>query len=338
VVDRGPAANSFRDTKRCAAAADLDGDGLDEIVTLFAEDPRLELQFLRRTDTGYVASESTLLFNKPGISNVALAAGDFDGDTIDDLAVGYTVDGLAYLLRLLRDEGGNYSVEPNTQRIFFPYLSSSSMQLILRAGNLDDDDPLELVALVDESSGSPSDPNMASWYEILDDRATGYEELHSGFVEGFESGSGLQVAAVADVALGNIDGDHRDEIVFGGLAFIDQTCDSSPYVFVALDDAVSSFASLGARRIEVDLAGCANGPSGYDLRFVHVRTLDLDGDGVDEVLGNQLVFEDWKHEAPWTVVPGYCLSSREIVDENGLEWSDTTNCAIAVGDVTGDGR
>jgi len=72
---------SFRQTKRAVAAADLDGNGIDEIVTLFAEDPRLSLQIVRRTDTGFETSVSTILFNTPGITSVALAAGDFDGDT-----------------------------------------------------------------------------------------------------------------------------------------------------------------------------------------------------------------------------------------------------------------
>src|SRR5262249_25219926 len=58
----------------------------------------------------------------------------------------------------------------------------------------------------------------------------------------------------------------------------------------------------------------------------------------DEVLANQRVCEDWNHADPWTLVPDYSLPSREIVDEGGREWSDATDCAIAVGDVTGDGR
>ena len=220
---------SFRHTKRAVAAADLDGDGIDEIVTLFAEDPRLSLQIVRRTATGYESSESTILFNTPGITNVALAAGDFDGDTIDDLAVGYSAGGLAYLLHLVRDDAGNYSIEPNAERVFYPNLVGSSMEMILRAGNIDDDDPLELVVLLNETSGNASDPSMTSRYVVLDDRTTEYHELHSGFVEGFEAGVGLQVAAVADVALGDIDGDNRDEIVFGGLAYLDHNCNSSPY-------------------------------------------------------------------------------------------------------------
>jgi hypothetical protein len=329
---------SFRQTKRAVTAADVDGDGIDEVVTVFVEDPTASLQIVRRTDTGFETSLSTVLFNTPGITDVAIVAGDFDGDTIDDLAIGYSALGVAHLLHLVRDEAGGYSIEPSTQRTFSPNLNDSSIDLILRAGNIDDDDPLELVALVNETSGSAGNPHLTSRFIVMDDRTTEYRELHSGFVEGFETNVGLQVAAVADVALGDIDGDNRDEIVFGGLAELDDDCSSSRYVFVALDDATMSFESLGARGLDVSLDGCADDPAGYDLRFVHVRTLDLDGDGLAEVLGNQLVFEDWKTADPWTQVPAYSLSSREIVDEAGLEWSDATNCAIAVGDVTGDGR
>lgn len=329
--------HSPRETRRAVAAADLDGDGIDEIVTVFADDSRLALQVLRRTDSGYATEEYTIRPNTPGITNVAIAAGDFDGDTKDDLAVGYVAGGHGNLLHLLQDDAGNFSIEPNTTRVFDPYLDGSSMEMILRTGNLDDDDRKELVALVNETAGDWSNPQMTSSYVVFDDKTAGYQELRSGFVEGFEAGVGLRVAAVADVSLGDIDGDNRDEIVFGGLAHLDRSCEGSPYVFVALDDATTGFASLGAKEIDVDLDGCANGTY-YDLRFVHVRTLDLDGDGIAEVLGNQLVFEDWKNAAPWTVVPDYSLSSREFVDEDGLEWSDRTNCAVAVGDVTGDGR
>src|SRR6185369_7271399 len=41
-------AHSFRETKRAVTAADLDGDGIDEIVTVFAEDPHLSRQIRHR--------------------------------------------------------------------------------------------------------------------------------------------------------------------------------------------------------------------------------------------------------------------------------------------------
>lgn len=327
-----------RETKRAVAAADLDGDGIDEVVTLFVDDPRLAIQILRRTPNGYETIESTLLQNTPGITSVSIVGGDFDGDGDDELAIAYDLGGVAILAHVRRDGAGNYSIEPNTQRVLVPDIANSSMDVILRAGNLDEDDPLELVVLVDETSGNSSNPNLTCRYLVLDDATTGWHELRSGPVEGIEAGVGLHVAAVADVAVGNIDGDPRDEIVFGGLAFLDHDCTGAPEVFIALDDATSSFAPLGAKRIDVALDGCASGPSYYEMRFVQVRTLDLDGDGVCEVLGNHLVFKDWLHNDPWTPTPEWSLSSREIVDENGMEWSDRTNCAIAVGDVTGDKR
>lgn len=334
----GLSSNSFRETLRACAASDLDGDGVDEIVTVFADDPQLRIQIVEAGDAGLEANESTLLFNTTGITNVAVACGDFDGDSVDDLAVGYCADGLALLLRLVRDEFGSFSIEPNTQRTFYPNLVDPSLELILDAGNLDNDDSLELVALLNETAGSFGAPAMTSRYYVLDDRTQGYQELHSAFVEGFETGVGLHVAAVADLAFGDIDGDNRDEIVFGGLAYLDTGCNGTPHVFVAVDDAAASFASLGAARIDVDLDGCANGPTPYDLRFVHVNTLDLDDDGVDEVQANHLVFEDWTNAEPWTLVDAYSLSSHEIVDESGQEFFDRTNSAIATGDVDGDGR
>jgi hypothetical protein len=327
---------SPRETKRAVAAADVDGDGLQEIATVFVEDSNLLLQIVHNTGSGFAASTTTLLTNTPGITNVAIVGGDFDGDGKDDLAVGYVVDSVAYLVHLVRDDAGNFSVETSTMRTFAPNLDGSSMQMILRAGNIDDDDPLELVVLLNETAGNSSNPNITSRYVVLDDRTKGYQELTGGFVEGFEAGVGLHVAGVADVALGDIDGDSRDEIVFGGLAYLAHNCDPSPFVMVALDDAVHSFAPLGAKRMDVYPEDCED--TSFELRFVHVRTLDVDGDGVAEVMCNQLVFDDWKNAAPWTQVPAYSLPGKEFIDKDGEEWCDETNCAVAVGDVTGDGR
>lgn len=332
--------NTFRHTLRAAAAADQDGDGLQEIVTVFYEEPQLKLQTLKRgSGGGYETSESTLLFNTPGIVNVSIAAGDFDGDMHDDLAVGYATSVQAVLLRVTRDENGSYSIEPNTTRTFAPNLDEPSMELILEAGNVDDDGSSELVVVFNETDGNFNAPSMTCRFYVLDDRANGFDVMESGFVQGFEPGVGLQVAAVADVSLGDIDGDNRDEIVFAGVSSLDQNCSGVPYVMVALDDATQAFASIGADRRDVTFDGCAGDDIEFDVRFVHVETLDIDGDGIDEVLCNQLVFEDWAHASPWTLVPDYSLTGSQIVDDTQDEsLFDPSTTAIATGDVDGDGR
>jgi hypothetical protein len=332
--------NTFRRTLRASAAADQDGDGVQEVVTVFYVEPQLRLQTLKRgSGGGYETSEATLLFNTPGITNVSLACGDFEGDMHDDLAVGFASSVQAVLLRVTKDENGVYSIEPNTTRTFVPNLSAPSMELVLEAGNLDDDGASELVVVFNESDGSFTSPALTCRFYALDDLAHGYEVMESGFVQGFEAGVGLQVAAVADVSLGDIDGDNRDEIVFGGVSFLDHDCSGVPYVMVALDDATSSFAALGADRRDVAFQNCAGDDIEFDVRFVHVETFDIDGDGIDEVLCNQLVFEDWAHAAPWTLVPDYSLPSTEIVDDTQDESVfDPSTTSIATGDFDGDGR
>lgn len=331
---------TFRRTRRASVAGDQDGDGVQEVVTVFYDEPQLRVQTLRRgSGGGYETSEATLLFNTPGIENVSLACGDFDGDMRDDLAVGFTTAIHGVLLRVSRDEGGAYSIEPNTTRTFDPNLDDPSLELILEAGNLDDDGASELVVVFNEADGSFHAPSLTCRFYALDDRASAYAVLESGFVQGFEPGVGLQVAAVADVSLGDIDGDNRDEIVFGGLSELDPNCEGVPYVMVALDDATYSFAALGADRRDVSFPGCAASGNDFDVRFVHTETFDVDGDGVDEVLCNQLVFEDWSNAAPWTLVPDYSLEPREIVDDTQSEsLYDPSTSTIATGDFDGDGR
>jgi len=72
---------------RSAAAADFDGDGLDEIAVVYQLDGDVELIFIDDADAGYAISSPTRV-DRETVQGIFIAAADFDGDVDVDLAVG----------------------------------------------------------------------------------------------------------------------------------------------------------------------------------------------------------------------------------------------------------
>jgi len=329
---------SFPSTQRAAAAADLDGDGDEELVTVYHLEDRLEALVVENVAGQYSSREEVLVFNLPDVRDVSLAAGDFDGDHADDLAVGYVRDGEARIFFAGLDENGAISMHTGSIRVFDPNFSGSAMELVMEGGNLDNDPRKELVVVVNERAGNPADPMITSRFHVIDDRASGYHEMTSGFVEGFEQDQGLRVAGLADLALGDIDGDHRDEILFGGLEYLETNCGSEPYVLIALDDASSGFASMGVKTVPYFFPGCDE-VDPYLLRSAHVQALDLDGDGLDEVQVDAMTFDDWSSADPWTRMPDWELPEGAFFDDQDSNgWLGRSNVAFATGDYDGDAR
>jgi hypothetical protein len=329
---------SFPSTGRAAAAADLDGDGDEELVTIYRAEDRLEVLVVENVEGQYPSHEEVLLFNLPEVRDVSLAAGDFDGDHADDLAVGYVIDGEARIFFAGLDENGAISMHTGSLRVFDPYFSGSAMELVMESGNLDNDPLAELVVVVNERAGNTVNPMITSRFHVIDDRATDYREMNSGFVEGFELNQGLRIAGLADLALGDIDGDHRDEILFGGLEDLATNCASVPYVLIALDDAASGFVTMGVKTVPYDFSGCEE-VDPHLVRSAHIQALDLDGDGLDEVQVDAMTFDDWSSAPAWTRMPDWELPDTAFFDQQDFNgWLDRSNVAFATGDYDGDGR
>lgn len=339
-------------TTRTAATGDIDNDGKEEILIVYIADSaaagtqRLYLQVIHDAET---PSAPTLLGEFPGAKDVTAVASDLDGDGDADLAFGICTNNTSEQ-RILSNNGGTFEPLNSATRVFVPNIVGSELSLELASGNLDRDNGHELVVVLNEFDGANFTGTAHYW--VFDDAKTGFVQLAGNQPV---SGSDGQVyaALVADVALGDIDADGRDEIVFAGLTeFQQDACASYGHIHIAFEDAADAdnpLGALGARFIRDTYVeqgtGCNSNSHTLRVRKLFVSCLDVDGDGIAEVHAGRRVFEDWSHAAPWTektladgtpVILPYdeFLKSTET---SGGTISDAT-CAVATGDVTGDGR
>ena len=230
------------------ATGDLDGDGLDEVIIgrhsnvnmryEILDDAKAKFARLHEGGTGWGSGNYT----------TSVAAGDLDGDGLDEVIIGrrsnvnmrYEIldDARAGFARL--HEGGNGWGSGN-------YTTS------VAAGDVDGDGLDEVII------GRRSNVNMR--YEILDDAKAGFARLHEG---GMGWGSGNYTTSVAT---GDVDGDGVDEVVIGRRSNVNMR-------YEILDDASAGFA-------QIHEGGNGWGSGNYTRA---VAAGDLDNDGIDEVV------------------------------------------------------
>ncbi len=338
---------------RVAAAADIDGDGLDEVVVLYREDgsSSITLQTYQESFNGGVigfAPDQTLVVSTDPANRLYLQAGDFNGDGLAEFVVGLTFDADARLL-FISNSNGILDLDSITKTLPQAY-TGSSIQLSMASGNLDYDAGHELVVVVNELFQSAGHDAGTARYFIFDDANQSYQAVADSLVRA-QLNTVNRTAIVADVATGDIDGDNVDEIVFGGLQNFDPNGDCGyRYLMVALDDNKRLNVPLGGLDLVPDIHGGCSSSAPGELRYVHVNTLDLDGDGLPEIQANQYVFDDFVNADPWSQYawtldsndqPVYALIDDASLFANASGFSgrfDADTSSMMVGDVTADGR
>jgi hypothetical protein len=189
----------------------------------------------------------------------------------------------------------------------------------------------------EEKRGFQGNATHSARFLVLDDGLAGFAELRAGPVQGRDQASVLRTTLVASPALGDIDGDGRDEVLLGGLTAMTRRCEAAPYLLLALDDADHAIAPLAGRSFAHFYAGC-DSPGDPQVRTVHLSALDVDGDGRMEVQANQFFFQDWVEAAPWTEVVGWRLPNSALWKQGDFGHLDRNTSAIVAGDFTGDER
>jgi hypothetical protein len=341
---------------RAAAAGDIDGDGKDEIMIVYIADSAAagtEKLFLVIADADDdVPTAAVSLGEFPGAEDIGLAAGDFDGDGDADLAIGVSLGATAELHVLLND-GGQFAFDESATMMFAPGIDGAELSLELAAGNIDRDNGHELVAVLNEYDAANSTGQARYW--VFDDARAAYAMLAGDELVTGRDGQTYQ-ALSASVALGDIDADGRDEIIFAGLTeFHNNGCDSYGHIHTVLQDAgdkQNPLGGIGARFIRDTYVesgtGCNSNSHQLRVRKVFVNAFDVDGDGIDEIQAGRRIFDDWtaNEDQPafneMTLADGTPLELPyteflEPTETNGGVISDAA-CQVVTGDVTGDGR
>ena len=324
---------------RAAAAGDLTGDGLEETVIVYV-DTTLAERTVRVLSIGHAESEfvrnETTIASGTGVLDVEVVTGDFDGDGTASVVVALgDEDGIDLLF--LQGEPGSFSVDGSATKRLPASRDVDQVTVRMAVGNLDYDNPKELVVVVNElfDLGGGTLGGTSRFF-VFDDATTGFAELESGDVTA--NVSGLKVALVADVAVGDVTGNGLDEIVLGGLTSFNMSCDDQPDALVTvLDGPIGGFTQVEATLVYAGFFNCpAFNP--WRHRFFHVTTPDLDGDGVKAIQAGRYVFAGLHEEAPFTEVGQLPQDVFLAANGDAGAYVTTNTSTIAAADLTGDGR
>ena len=282
VLHRAPVDAAWAETDFALAAADVNGDGVEEILVGYVRDTSAVVEILDPR-AGFSGSTEVLSAVAPD-ARLRLQRIDADGDGDDDLALVAEQTGEVHL--------GVAEANGDDLRVIFedrfPTRDPGARgQARLAAGNLDVDNGEELVILL-------NDGDAASSYRVLDDAQAGFSTLHEGTVVATSPDTGSARSAVrSGIDVGDVDGDGLDEIVLAGLETTDRPSCSESFrlALVVVDDAAAGFAPLAQGHDERQYRPCSS-VSPWRMGTVFVGAFDLDGDGVDEVHVNDAVYDD----------------------------------------------
>jgi hypothetical protein len=316
-----------------AVAGDIDGDGVQEIAGVWLDAGVLKLRVV--SDVESSDRQADVVLGDYAAQSVSVAAGDFDGDGRDELAVAVVLRNETHVL-FVDDERARFAVDAR-QALEIPRVApTAELRWKLAAGNLDNDAAAELVAVANEvtdwSSGAAT-----SEYRVWDDLGADGAELDGGPVV-VRAGS-LYTALTAGAAIVDMDNDGLGEVVLAGITSYDQNQGTLHYAMATLDDASNRFAPIAGKHfgVKVDQTDSSSPPR---YRTVWVNGLDIDGDLVPELQVNEYVFGNLSQPSGSDTWPErYRISLGDFQPNGGRDFDFATeNSAMAVGDVNGDRR
>jgi len=300
------------ETTRAAAAGDFDQDGIEELAIVYHElnDPFIRLIVIDDEADGFTESEPIIVSDRDP-TRLEMVTGDFNGDAMQDIAVGISLEtGFEVVFLEQGSDGLAAAGEPFEQS---KILDSGVQHIAMAAGNADYDLGQELAVVFNERAGTDG----RSQFVVLDDAMRGRAVLASGAVRG-EVDAQVFTAMVGDVSFGNLDEDPLDELVIGGLTNISGSTTSIKswgYLIVVLDDGKRGFEELTATQFDPPWPRLQESGQALRLNYLYIHALDIDGDRIDEIQANQFVFEDFVNAAPWT--QAYEIPAGEIIWESG---------------------
>jgi hypothetical protein len=332
---------------RAAAAGDVDGDGLEEllVVSHAAGDASVVLRVIQDRVAGF-AGAAPIAISSVVPASLAIASGDFDGDGRDDAVVAVGTASSVQLV-FLANAGGQLGASGKVVTLT-PVSAAPALEVSLAAGNLDNDAPEELAVVMNESFQAGGADSGTSRYWVYDDATTDFAVRRAAQTVSASAGGATRAALAASVAIGDIDGDNVGEVVLAGLTNFDPggTC-AYAYLLIALDeldaDPARSLGLMGAS-YQGSLFPAGSSCAALRMRTVHVAALDRDGDGADEIQVNQLAFEDFRQATPWTPLGPAAAGATDVALHRLFGGSGSTysgefsraTSALAAGDFTSD--
>lgn len=297
--------------------ADVDGDGFDEVVAVYyaAADKKLKIKVIDRDASGSYSDHdgevATGLTKTPAAHkhfHPSLAAGDVDGDGDDEIVVGFAK---LYLVSVDLDakKGTSFSVTSKEH--------SGSTEIFVAAGDLDGDGDDEIAATYHKNTGY-------AYLDVYDGGLAATPLRNEHLLHAASVSGGHTYQQNVHVAMGDIDGDRRDEIVFHG-----DRRDSGSWTITAMDDASKKLAWLDLFQCTYDTAGPTVGKFQPTLQL-----LDYDGDGVDDIFASSVVLG---YKSGSTRGGGSSCGKSVGVKLVQSVFSDPPS-NMAAGDVDGDGK
>lgn len=351
------------------AAEDLDGDGLMDLVSAWNQSQPVQIHMQRRNAAGQIRFETTTLAGSTPVVRVAgLAVGDFDRDGRQDIAVLVKQSGLAQPACLTGDP-----VPPNYSGVVIVYfgprdasridqalawnetiISSSLLSgkagvnpgppeeegfTAMAAGDMDNDGDIDLVVAWNPGCSNINPETLIfinQGANAIRNGTWGQFVIPDAFPKGPQLSDQGEDLRIKDVQLGDIDGDGDLDIVasFPAAGAMNIRWYRNPTIDIPddvhLSDGMWQVGTVG----QIDPRNGFEDLGGADV----VRLGDIDGDGILDVVvrstGGRVI--QWlKGPAAPTTAPLRHIAWRVYTL---AEFLDRTPEAIALGDVSGDGR
>ncbi|MEL6713151.1 MAG: VCBS repeat-containing protein, partial [Planctomycetota bacterium] len=322
---------------RDITCGDVDGDGLEEIVTVYMNGGEVRVFVVDDEAQGFAQTDFQPLFI-PGVTNVTIEAGDFDGDGDDDLALGLSIDdsdGRVSFLR--RNAAGTWDSFGRVLELLPVGVGVTSV-LDLSAGNADADGGEELLVSMNEMSGSNYTPDGVTRWTLLDDADSGFATLRAfDLMQGLDQNNTLRTSEFCSVLLGDVDGDDLAEVVLTGMTEYERRCNGWGNFFQAFDLENGSLDAIGGHYDFFFWDNC-NSPADPRMHYLFSGMADFDDDGRPELFVNQTVYRSFADAAPWTEATELSLSEDAYWSQNEHGHRNLNTMDVAVGDFDGDAR